>query len=353
MRNCKTKNDPIFTKISCDLKTKNLIFKTNKLNSDIDIIISHKDYKKLNISSNFILLNDRIKCDKHIFYLYLFKNIVYLLDFNIDGLLKPGYYRFDLDIIKKNVVFENGVYFLSDKFYQKYKTAKKENRFQLKFLADYLKLQLFKYKKLNLNKINIVFVGLDGSGKSTSIKNFRNKIEILNPKIQYMGWKEFKNPIIKFYRNIKYSKREGDYNLAESDDIELKSILKILVYYSELYLRYILNFLNLKTKIIIYDRYFYDWLINVESNLVRNFFKFITPRSHIIFFLTAPIEIMHKRKKEISIKNLEILNKKYLSLLSTFKNVYIIDTNNNEEEVVDLLCQKFFKSQYEIHKIEK
>lgn len=70
-----------------------------KSDKDVDIIISKEEFDKIIFAKNFYLLKNRVKCDKHIFYLFYYKKKVYVIDFNIDGLFINGRIFYDLENI--------------------------------------------------------------------------------------------------------------------------------------------------------------------------------------------------------------------------------------------------------------
>jgi len=309
-----------------------VVFKNKNFNGDVDIILSSQNYKRLRLGKNFVLLSNRAKCDKHIFYIYEFEGYFYTLDFNLDGLSKPGYYSFDMSVIWENAEVFKGMYFLAEGFYNKYSKVKKRGKLKLNLFPSYIKSLLFRYEKFNFKKFKIAFVGLDGSGKSTIVNELSHNFQH-NPFIQYMGWKDFVNPFVAFYRNIFYREvKSKEKQIQISSNIRKISLLKITVYYIELWTRWLKIFFLKDKMIIFYDRYFFDWLILVENNLVKKFFSFITPKVDLIVYLTAPAKVLWKRKQEVSYGKLQKLNDEYLKYFLGKKNVLIIDTSKNDVE---------------------
>jgi len=320
--------------IAADLKNENLIFKSENTDTDIDIIVRKSDFKKLDFGSKFILLSDRRQCDRHVFYLYPSESRCHIIDFNIDGLSKPGHFRIPFDVILNHTEKVEGIKFINEGFYNKYQMIKKKPGFNANLLLDYMRYNLFRYQKLNLNKIHIALVGLDGSGKTAVSENLAGKIKH-GIFVQYMGWTRFKNPIVQFYRRIKYrsGKSAADNNQhSVSNQISKVSILQAMVYYFELYTRYLLVFMRKNCCIIVYDRYFYDWLIRINNKFLKSVFKCITPTPDLIIFLTAPADILYSRKKEVSLHNLKILSSLYYDFLNGFDRVVTINTSRNDEE---------------------
>lgn len=313
---------------------------------DIDVIISKNEFDKLKFNKHFYLLKDRYNCDKHIFYLFYKNNCLHVIDFNIDGLFVNGQLLYTLDLIHKNVVPGElkGIFYLDSVFYCKYLEGKRKpfiKTFRLKNIFCYIKHYAFKYQKINIPKIKVVLLGLDGSGKTTATENLQNALTCLEPNIVYMGWgKDFTNVMVKIYRHLKYRNKHVFNNNANiNGEIARKSFFQLLVYYVELYHRYLLSSFSTRSFIIIYDRFFYDWLILSRSKLVEKLFLSITPKPDILFYLSAPKSILYQRKKEISVNKLEQLEEIYEGK-EYLRSAKPVNTSRlNEQEITEIILK--------------
>lgn len=328
----------VISQIAKDLDCENITFKSGDVSTDIDVIISYENFKVLKMTKNFILMTNRMECDRHVFYLYLFKGRFYTVDFNIDGLSRPGYFKVSMGSINTNIVKKNGIKFLNNDFYERYRTIKREKKRKLRFLPDYLKYNLFRYQKLNLKKIRIALVGLDGAGKTTAANDIAEHVSV-ETCVQYMGWKEFKNPLMVFFR-VKYGNKKRPPRQL-STEVKDVSLLQISMYYLELYTRHFLLFLKRNSPLVVYDRYFYDWLILVKNSTLRRFFTRIIPVPDLIVFLTGPEGVLYSRKKEVAIEKLKFIKNRYRDFLADFDNILIIDTvHDSREQVVRKIFNK-------------
>src|SRR3989344_8818115 len=110
-----------------------------------------------------------------------------------------------------------------------------------------------------MKKTKIVFLGSEGSGKSTLIRYVKKELDKkrIDSEVFFMGWKNFHNPILKFASKTYLKDREKTENKLKR--YRERSILFYFVYYSELWIRY-LKILLCNKDFILMDRYFYDEL---------------------------------------------------------------------------------------------
>jgi thymidylate kinase len=187
----------------------------------------------------------------------------------------------------------------------------------LKYNPKYLnKLKIYNYKKIPriilsaLNKIIhpgefIVFVGTDGSGKSTTVKNVGEYLKNRKFKVYYYYGGRFKFkflPLNKLTSKVAEKKCES----GESRDvIHYKSpLLKIMipfVYYVEYMLRYLFILLpnRMKYNYILADRYFIDVIVSPNTNkTVAKILYHLMPKPSKTIFLYNDIEVLCRRRPE-------------------------------------------------------
>ena len=181
-------------------------------------------------------------------------------------------------------------------------------------------------------KTKIVFLGADGSGKSTLILYTEKKSKSEGKKVKtiFMGWTDFRNPLIKLFsrRHMENKARSKikEEKLARFRD---RSWFFYLVYYSELWIRY-LDVMFSKADIVFMDRYFYDELV-FASRAKFNFFKIFTPKPNICFILKPEYKITKKRGIDVTEDN---FNRFYEQLyrVGNLCKVYEINTSGSVEQ---------------------
>tara|TARA_Y100000310_G_C20413265_1_gene683075 strand:- start:110 stop:730 length:621 start_codon:yes stop_codon:yes gene_type:complete len=186
------------------------------------------------------------------------------------------------------------------------------------FLA---KVQRFRGPKV------FAFVGLDGSGKTTMIRELTKVFDnngMSNYDVVYMG---------------RWHNRSGPRKLASSlikhktRDVNSQSLARQIAWIVDMYVRYFKFRFN-KNKIVVTDRYVYDLLAMPAYSRVSEVLLSLFPSPHITFSLYAdPKELASRRGgNEKEIKNrIDSMN----SVLSGTNKVNIKTTNQekNTKEV--------------------
>ena len=207
------------------------------------------------------------------------------------------------------------------------------------------------------NGIIITFSGVDGAGKSTIIekvkyeleKKFRKRVVVIRHRPSIL-------PILSAWTKGK-AKAEQDAATRLPRQGENKnsisSLLRFLYYYSD----YILGqfYINFKYKyrgiIVLYDRYYYDFIIdgrrsNIATNekLVKFGYNFVfTP--NLNFFLYADPEVILSRKQELSAETITELTDKYKQLFNFYENKkkqnnYHTINNIDIQETIDTIISQ-------------
>ncbi len=221
----------------------------------------------------------------------------------------------------------------------------------IKYLFQRVKKKIFKsnYEKSKL----IIFMGVDGSGKTTTADNtisfmkryYGNKSGKIN--YYYLGSQggyilplvkvaEFKDKIKAFFTKEKIVKidKSKTKQVINNTHGKLKEFLLIFEYICRyLKLQYLLKIRN---KIVVSDRYLYDYFRtdNTDPKVVQYFSK-LFPKPDYIFMMDGDTQKFYDRKKEYSP---EILQKHQYDLIYGLDknniNFYKIDANQNEQEVL-------------------
>ncbi len=174
-----------------------------------------------------------------------------------------------------------------------------------------------------LSKKSICIIGVDGTGKTTTIENIQ---KILTDKaiVQYMGYKNFKTKKAKRYFS---SNKKGFVHQLR---------IFFILYYEMLYRYFECRFSN---KIVLFDRYVDEIFINRNkfSKLVyKILFKYMFPRPKIIYYLYCSSESSLSRKDDIEDKDkFKLMKKRFDKELLNNKKCKCINTDiKNEDEVL-------------------
>jgi thymidylate kinase len=194
----------------------------------------------------------------------------------------------------------------------------------------------------------ITFLGVDGSGKTTTINNVKEFVESTGRKIKtvYMGrWGGFLIPIHKIFK----SKKERKISLS-MNEVEEKHMQKNFKFYFNLFIRdcfYILEYslryffrilpFRIMRKNIICDRYVYDLLLMKNKTKLLELFVKLYPKPKQVFILYNDPKILFKRKKELNVKELE----RQQNILFKFKNKILIKTENQRDTYINVIKQLF------------
>lgn len=333
----------------------------NEINFALDIcnnyVINAKTILNIN-EKNFIVVKKRnykfnfLTPDKQFIYYFYKKIYKKNIDLKSFKYLKSLYKN--LDIKRKKIFFPSKQIQVLDKFFKKYETKNFDLNFKYfikktkksiysNSIREYLRI----LKRLkNKTGLHIVLLGIDGSGKSTLIKNIENKFERGN----VLYFRKFS----KFHNFSNSSNGKQSIPFQKKDYGRFLSLVKILYLtfkYAKQYIFFIYPRL-LKTNLVLNDRYYQDVLINPSRyrighfhTLLRYIFKYF-PNPDIIFFLKVDKKILLKRKKELNNyqvkKNIKLINK----YIKENNQIINIDANLNKNALLNNVFQKIKKFQH-------
>lgn len=188
-------------------------------------------------------------------------------------------------------------------------------------------------------------MGNDGSGKTTLAIALTSKMKRLGFNVEYHIC--FKYLVIDFLRKVLL---KGSLNKVRKGFLERKKPKRIFnVWFIAVFLDCILTFLYFKllkrNKTVIFDRYFYDFIIGFEygdniNRVMRRLFLLL-PKPDIGFILDVPPNISFQRKKNIDPMDLNYYRtqrKKYLELGDEL-NIPVINTKKSVKESVNELIE--------------
>jgi thymidylate kinase len=203
--------------------------------------------------------------------------------------------------------------------------------------------------------IFIVLLGPDGAGKSTIAKNLGEsefvKKAFLKSKVSY---RRFQISWIKqIVQKIKGSGLPSfDSQVKDDGTIAPLPPLKAAIYTIYLGLDYLLGHFFLqrfKTNagLLIFDRYFYDYLVFRDfSRCPRWLLKAlarIVPRPDVIIYLKNDAKTIYSRKQEWSLQEIERQVRSYEQIVPILRNCCIIDTSKAIDkitsDIIDIIIE--------------
>ena len=168
----------------------------------------------------------------------------------------------------------------------------------------------------------IALMGIDGSGKTTIAKALKDRLEKMGKRVRYHAEFNyiFLNHLLKFFFRNRLEKATRRYLEEERKRPPVFKIWPYLVFLDCL-IAYLKFKLLDRGKIIICDRYFYDFIIPFEALgdinwFIRRLFLSL-PRPDLGFLLDVSPEIAYERTKDthdVSVKWLTGWREKYLKL---------------------------------------
>jgi thymidylate kinase len=343
-------------------KNERIIKKENKSNNNLikllsylyplfiyfELIIEYFYYERF--FKRKILLRDRYAFDyligfrqmnlSNFFFEYLFKNfpkplfLAYLSTSKKDTkkrMKKKGFVFPESYIIKMKEIY--------DDFYNKSPIIKINTSKDKNTIINNLKNKIGLRIKLICIK-NIFVCGLDGSGKSTIINEFGKFLE--NNKIKYKIIHFYYNPIIlKIIKLIKKRKSvETFYKKSISHELKVKSKTKsnfwaYLVLFDS-YIQYYWGLIMYRRKLIIFDRFFYDYLVSFKFlgiNIEK--IKNLIPKNKTFILFLAKPEILYKRKPEHTLDFFKKNYKEYKNVGKSYNSLFIDTSKLSEEQAIN------------------
>lgn len=317
--------------------------------SDSDIILKDKTGLK-NIISHFRsfykaqIINERSTYNQY--YVIVKDDIkVHAFDFSI-GLIIKGTTLIDPSLFfnnKRNYVLEE---------YRLKKVSFKSNKKQIRHhLVRNLK---FNIQKLFTNKKGklIVFIGVDGSGKSTIIEditsNYSRKRKLLNIIRYHFRPKVIKGSFLsekEIQKAIKSPHSSVTLNTLKSFMKVLFIVLNYMLFLPTLYLNIFLG------RVIIFDRFYTDlffdqkrYRLNKKGTSLAKLLNFIIPKPDRFFFIMGRDEVIYERKKEITLNEISKIQNKYIDFIKKNPEKSIVIHNNFTKEKALLEANKKFIS---------
>jgi thymidylate kinase len=202
--------------------------------------------------------------------------------------------------------------------------------------------------------------GVDGAGKSTIIEQLKEKLSKKYRKpVVVLRHRPSLLPILSAWRYG--AKRAEEISVsrlphAGTNTNVASSFIRFGYYYIDYLIGQFYVFLKyvLRGKIVIYDRYYYDFIndpkrsnIIIPKWLTKSLFRcLLKPKINI--FLYADADEIHRRKQEVSKERIRKMNQDYLDLFHSFSDRYKNSTylpieNINRQETLDTILYTYAK----------
>jgi thymidylate kinase len=211
-----------------------------------------------------------------------------------------------------------------------------------------LRNSLVKYRRIAIS-------GLDGAGKTTTMNNLEILLTSLNIKHKYVHF-YYNYSLLKLLRRLKRPKTEAsiDAQYRKSIEHELKSVnhqrskVWVVAVILDAYLQYCYFVLRHPRRLILFDRFFYDYLVSfnflkVQHN--REWFLRSFPKPQKYFLLIGEPHILHERKPEHTLGFFEDCYSQYLALAKEVKAIELLDsTHNSPQKILHQLTQRLVRA---------
>ena len=203
----------------------------------------------------------------------------------------------------------------------------------------------------------MVFIGPDGSGKTTIIDKVSNKFKLIYP---YQKLYHTRFELLPELRsglglsNINKKPSNTNKTVAKDNQEKQSMISKIVswivvIYYTFEFLIGKLVFfrINRKRRLVIFDRFYYDFFVQPKTrNLIwgfKNFLLLFVPKPDIIIHLYADGQTVFKRKGELNVDEIDLQNSLFIKLLQNDGKYNMYDTSlHNVDELVEKIAEAMY-----------
>lgn len=181
----------------------------------------------------------------------------------------------------------------------------------------------------------VVFLGPDGSGKSSVIDEVLPVIEPLYRKKKYIHLRPKLG-----YNDSRSSGQVTNPHAQEPRSIAV-SLLKIIYFFFDYTFGYFLKIrpMLVRSTCVVFDRYYYDLLVDPRRYRYGAPMSFaslvgkLIPKPDLIILLDAPADVLQKRKQEVPYQESSRQRDEYLKLVQIMDNGVVIDASQPLDKV--------------------
>lgn len=260
----------------------------------------------------------------------------------------------DFGKVTTNLIVESIQKNSTDIFYDNYKVFFEsivnlsKKKFGVKSKLNYIMFKLINYPTKRIAHkcgLSIAFLAPDGTGKSTVIEGISKTCSgsFYGVENLYFRPRLFRN--LGHYNKINPSEEASTNSNPHGAKLhgKVKSMLRFIFYNFDFLLgtSCLIDRYKIKKKLVIFDRYYYDYYADMQryqysiSKKWIDIFKFMIPTPDIVFILDAPSKIIHERKMELSIEEIEKQRIAFRRASDKIKNSIIINTNRDVKNVIE------------------
>ncbi len=319
-----------------------ILFSSNKM-SEVGDIKFYIDRAEIDGKGMKILRNEDA------YFLYLIKSIEKCkFDLPVKEYLKELQMNHETQVLDRlNTVFGNqSAHIIYKQSIEKFDTS---DDFKIKLISHQINkkenLRMTKYKWaifriikriLQPSGLFIVFLGPDGSGKTSAINQSLPKIKKLlatnRHNIFHLRISSLKN-------NLQKKSVDDPHRLQPRNF--LISTIKVFYFLFSYFISYIfiVRPLLVRSTLVIFDRYYHDLLIDTKRYRYGGSLTFakliskLIPKPDLVILLDAPAKVIQARKQEVSYAESARQRDAYYKLVKSLKNGTIVDASAPLQDV--------------------
>jgi len=169
---------------------------------------------------------------------------------------------------------------------------------------------------------SICIIGPDGGGKTTHAKSLACTLESRGECVEYIHMFDRKSTLLnRLAFLLRTSTQRKEDNRHQQSRIEyvvsfVRTLARLLMTLPDSWMTYFYMKAKYRGRTVLCDRYFYDFVIGIgasEEKLAHLALKLtsLMPKPDIVIFLHAEPKVLHGRRKEMPLKQLQELDNLY------------------------------------------